>query len=120
MIELTKAREIAEDWISAWNERDLEKILCHHTDELEFVSPLVVSRLGREDGAIRTKRELRDYFSQGIGPGSELHFELLDVLAGVSSITLYYRNHRNQMVAETMSLNDEGMVTKVFVHHRKD
>ena len=118
MIELTKAREIAEDWISAWNERDIEKILCHYTDELEFVSPLVVSRLGREDGTIRTKRELRDYFLQGIGPGSELYFELLDVLAGVSSITLCYRNHRNQMVAETMFLNDEGMVTKVFVHHR--
>ena len=118
MIELKKAREIAEDWISAWNERDLEKILCHYTDELEFVSPLVVSRLGREDGTIRTKRGLRDYFSQGIGPGSELHFELIDVFAGVSSITLYYSNHRNQLVAETMFLNDEGMVIRVFVHHR--
>lgn len=120
MIEPAKAREIAEDWISAWNEHDLEKILCLYTGELEFVSPLVVSRLGREDGTIRTKRELRDYFSQGIGPGSELHFELIDVLAGVSSITLYYSNHRKQMVAETMFLNDEGMAAKVFVHHRTD
>ena len=95
-------------------------MLSHYADALAFVSPLVVRRLDRKDGTIRSKRELRDYFAQSLGPNSDLHFDLIDVLAGVSSVGLVYRNHRGQTVAETMVLNGDGKVTRVFVHHRDD
>ena len=120
MIDLTRAREIAEEWLSAWNAHDLERVLSHYADALEFVSPLVIRRLDRKDGMIRSKRELRDYFAQSLGPNSDLRFDLIDVLAGVSSVGLVYRNHRGQTVAETMVLNGDGKVTRVFVHHRGD
>lgn len=120
MIEPERAREIAADWIAAWNTHDMEAILSHYADELEFVSPLAVARLGRADGAIGTKAELRDYFAPSLGPGSDLRFELIDVFAGVSSITIHYRNHRRQRVAETAFLNGDGLATRVYVHHCPD
>ena len=72
------ARAAAQEWIEAWNAHDLERILSHYADPLEFTSPLVVQRLGRADGTIRSREELRDYFAVGVGAGSPLHFDLLE------------------------------------------
>lgn len=113
-----EAEAFAAEWVAAWNAHDLERILSHYADPLEFISPLVVERLGRDDGAIRSKAELRGYFAAGIAPGSPLSFELIDVLPGVSSVTLYYRNHRGRTVAETMFFGPGGLVERAAVHYR--
>ena len=112
-----EANAIAADWVDAWNVHDLERIMAHYGEALEFTSPLVVERLGRADGTIRTRNELRDYFAMGVGPDSSLKFVLIDVLPGVASLTLYYRNHRDRTVAETMYVDQNGMISKVAVHY---
>ena len=33
-----RASEIAAAWLAGWNARDLDGILAHYADELEFVS----------------------------------------------------------------------------------
>ena len=109
-----EAEAIATEWIAAWNAHDVERILAHYADPLEFTSPLIVERLGRPDGTIRTKDELRGYFTTGLEAGPALRFELLDVLPGVSSVTLYYRNHRGRTVAETMFLNPSPVILPFF------
>lgn len=43
-----------------------------------------------------------------------LRFELIDVLAGIDSITLYYSNVGRRVVAETFVLDGEGRVTKAM------
>jgi hypothetical protein len=118
MISRDRANRITADWIAAWNAHDLEAILSHYADALEFTSPLVVKRLGRADGTIRTKVELRRYFSVGLKPGNGLYFELLDVVPGVTGIALYYRNHRGKTVIETMRLDTDGLVSAVAEHYR--
>ena len=118
MISVEHAEQIAARWLAAWNAHDLGAILSHYADPVEFTSPLVVDRLGRADGTIRTKAELRDYFAIGVGPDSTLRFELIDVLPGVAGITLYYRNHRGKTVAETMFLDGDDRVVKAAVHYR--
>jgi len=112
-----RASEIATAWLAGWNAHDLDGILSHYADELEFVSPLAVKRLGRADGRVSTKAELRDYFAPSLAPGSELRFELEAVFAGVGSVNILYRNHRGQRVAETMFVNGDGLVDRVYVHH---
>jgi len=118
MIERATAERIAEDWIDAWNAHDLERIMTHYADAVVFTSPLIVRRTGREDGTIRSKSDLRDYFAASLTPGSRLRFELLAVFAGVSGITLHYRNHRAESVMETKVLDAAGKAVRVFVHHR--
>jgi ketosteroid isomerase-like protein len=113
----SEADRIAAEWVGAWNAHDLARILSHYAEELEFTSPRVVERLGRADGTIRTKAELKDYFAVGVAPGSTLKFELLDVLPGVASVTLYYRDHGGRTVAETMFFGPAGKVVKAAVHY---
>lgn len=117
-MEQQEAEAIAADWIAAWNAHDVERILAHYADTLEFTSPLIVERLDRADGTIRDKAELRRYFEVGLAAGPALRFELLDVLPGVSSVTLYYRNHRGRTVAEVMFFDPKGQVFRAAVHYR--
>lgn len=117
MIAADRAAQVAAEWIGAWNAHDLDAILSHYAEELEFTSPLIVQRLKRADGTLRSKTELRGYFALGVGPGSSLRFELIDVLPGVDSVTLYYRNHRGQTVAEMMMLDDDNRIIKAVVHY---
>ena len=61
---------------------------------------------------------MRDYFAVGVAPGSTLKFDLVGVLPGVASVTLYYRNHRGRTVAETMFFGPDGTVSRAAVHYR--
>ena len=88
-----------------------------YADPLEFVSPLVVERLGRADGTITRKDELRDYFARSLGPDSTLRFELKGTFIGVSSWTTLFTNHRGQLVAEVAFPDAAGLIERVFVHH---
>ena len=117
MINRAKAEAAAHAWIDSWNRHDLDAVLAHYADTLEFVSPLIVRRLGHADGTIRTKAALRSYFAASLGAGSDLRFDLRAVLLGVTSYTLLYRNHRGQDVAETAFPNDAGLIARAYVHH---
>src|SRR5688572_20446215 len=106
ILDLVKAREIAEDWVAAWNARDLERILSHYADDVVFSSPLVVTRYGEPCGVIRGKAVLRDYFRGGLeAAGPNLRFALIDVLAGVNGYTIYYSRESGATVIDTAVVN---------------
>lgn len=117
MIDGATAAAHARAWIADWNRHDLDAVMTHYADPLEFVSPLVVQRLGRSDGTIRTKAELHTYFAPSVAPGSVLQFDLRAVLCGVTSYTILYRNHRGQDVAETAFPNALGLIVRAYVQY---
>ncbi|HUJ73434.1 MAG TPA: nuclear transport factor 2 family protein [bacterium] len=111
------ASRLAREWLSAWNRHDVDAILAHYAEPLAFTSPLVVKRLGRADGTIRSLAELREYVRMGLQASPDLRFELLECLLGVDSLCLYYRNHRGQHVAEVLHLGPDGRIHQVHVHY---
>ena len=68
----------AKGWIQAWNQRDLEAVLSHYTEDVEFQSPLVFKLLGETSGTVRGKQNLREYFRKALAafPG-DIEIELL-------------------------------------------
>ncbi|HLH21467.1 MAG TPA: nuclear transport factor 2 family protein [Chloroflexota bacterium] len=119
MGDLTRERalELAQAWIDAWNAHDLDAILAHYADEVEFISPFVQRLLGDPSGIVRGKAALRDYFARGLASYPDLRFDLLEVLAGVRSVTVYYRSVRGLLAAEVMCLADDGRVERVLAHY---
>src|SRR5215216_1144563 len=101
MIPLEAAQTFAEAWIEAWNAHDLDAIMEHYAEKIEFTSPLIIKRLDDPTGKIHDKTRLKDYFARGLAH-SDLHFTLLQVLPGVGSVTIYYRRHDGVEVAEMM------------------
>ncbi len=107
----------AEDWVLAWNKHDLDLIMAHYDDAVELTSPVAAQLLGSADGKVMGKAKLRAYFQRGLEAYPELHFHLEDVLWGLDSIVLYYRNQKGTRTAEFMQLSRAGQVTQVVAHY---
>ena len=106
----------AEEWIAAWNAHDLERILPHYTDDFEMSSPVIVQLTGEPSGTLRGKAAVRDYWSRALARTRDLHFDLLDVYAGASSVVIRYRGHRGPS-AEVFWFNAEGKVYRAAAHY---
>lgn len=111
------AQSFAEEWLAAWNSHDLDRILAHYDDEVILASP-VAQKLLNNDGNVRGKSALRDYFQRGLTAYPNLAFELIDVLSGLETIVLYYRNNvRGNKTAEVMLLTPAGKVSRIWANY---
>jgi len=117
MVTDEQARALAGQWIEAWNAHDLDRILAHYADDIEFTSPFVVRLMGNAAGTVRGLAALRDYFATGLSAYPELRFELIGVGTGVDSVVLHYRSVKQLHAFEVMTLNREGKVARVSAHY---
>ena len=111
------AWKLAKEWIAAWNAHDLEAILTHYEEAVELTSPVAAQLLGKADGRVAGKANLRAYFQRGLEAYPELRFELEDVLWGVNSVVLCYKNQKGTRTAEFMELSESGKVTRVVANY---
>ncbi len=108
---------LAKAWIAAWNAHDLDSIMSHYEDAVELTSPAAAQLLGIPGGKVVGKSNLRAYFERGLAAYPELHFELEDVLSGVSTLVLYYKNQKGTRTGEFMELSPTGKVARVVAHY---
>ena len=120
MIEREWAEDFAQEWIEAWNSHDLERILSHYTEDFEMSSPLIIQRTGEPSGTLRGKHNIRPYWEIGLAQQPPLHFQLLEVLVGVSSLVLHYRTASGRLAAEVLTFNEEGQVIKGAAHYNDE
>lgn len=113
----TDAKQFAREWIAAWNSHNLNAILSHYREEVVLISPVAAKLLGDSSGTVRGKAALRAYFAKGLEAYPELRFDLLDVMQGLSSIVLCYKNQNGTKTAEFMELDDSGKVTRVVANY---
>ncbi|HKN85769.1 MAG TPA: nuclear transport factor 2 family protein [Nitrospiraceae bacterium] len=109
---------LAREWVEAWNRHDVNGIMAHYAENILFTSPFVLILANEPTGTLQGTSALRAYFARGLAAYPELRFDLLDVLTGVRSVTLYYRSVHDKVAAETMSLNDDGLIARVECHYR--
>ena len=112
-----EAWKLANEWIAAWNAHDLDAILAHYEDGIELTSPAAAQLLGRADGKVVGKANLRAYFQRGLEAYPELRFELEDVLWGLNSVVLYYKNQKRTRTAEFMEVSASGKVARVVANY---
>jgi len=117
MLTEAEARQFADDWISAWNSHDLEAIVSHYAPEVVLTSPAAAKLLHEPSGMVVGKDALRRYFGRGLEAYPNVTFELVDVLWGISSILLYFKNQRGTMTGEFMELNADRKVTRVVANY---
>ncbi len=116
---LTRAEilNLANDWVAAWNSHDLDAIMSHYDDAVELTSPVAAQLLGIPNGKVIGRANLRSYFQRGLEAFPELHFDLENVLSGLNSVVLYYKNQKETRTAEFMELSAAGKVTRVIAHY---
>jgi ketosteroid isomerase-like protein len=100
------AEHFAREWIAAWNDHDLAAILAHYAEDVVLHSPRIAAVLGTAQPSVRGKDALRDYWVRALETAPELKFEFKSVLVGSNALTILYRNHRQQEVAETLRFEE--------------
>ncbi|WP_327298247.1 MULTISPECIES: nuclear transport factor 2 family protein [unclassified Streptomyces] len=112
-MDLEFAQKFAAEWREDWNSHDLERILAHYHEDVTFSSPMIARFNGDTSGTVRGKDELRAYWRTGLARIPDLHFDVMDVRAGVDSLVIDYRNQIGGRVYEVLTFRD-GLVIAGF------
>lgn len=114
MFDPDRARAIAQEWLDAWNAQDPERVVAHFANNVIVVSPLLEQLRPKSKGVIAGKREVLDYYREGLAAVGEVHFELVEVCASVTEVVIVYRNQRGVLVTESLEYDgDEVIVVRV-------
>lgn len=117
MLTENTARQFAEHWLRAWNSHDLDGIMSHYGQEIVLTSPIAKKLLNLPSGRVAGKDALRSYFMRGLDAYPELRFELIEVMWGLDSMVLYYKNQAGVKAGEFMQFDADGKVIKVVAHY---
>ena len=64
----------AENWVAAWNRRDVDAVLANFAEEAEFESPLARHFAGQS--VLRNKKEIEAYWRAALDRIEDLEFKL--------------------------------------------
>lgn len=113
-------REFAEhfsaEWIAAWNDHDLDRILSHYAEDFTMSSPYIAQIAGEPSGKLEGKAAVGAYWKKALERMPDLRFEHHATLVGAGSVTIYYRGARG-MAAEVFFFGDDGVVVEAAAHY---
>ncbi len=106
-----QAKSFATKWIESWNSCNLDAILYHYDEDVEW-SAACASGHDKLHDTLRGKNELRAHWEKNLVEKSATRFELVEVVTGDSSVTICYRAPEDKFVADVLFFNKNGKVLK--------
>ena len=111
------AKTFAQEWVEAWNSHDLDRILSHYADDFQMTSPFITQMLSEPTGTIKGTENVRVYWAKALERIPDLHFDLIEVLTSVDSITIYYHAVLGKRAAEVLWFDANGKVSRAIAHY---
>jgi hypothetical protein len=115
-----KNKQIASNWLDAFNGRNLEKILSLYDDLAQHYSPKLKQRMPHTQGLIKGKEALRKWWQDAFDRLLSLHYELVRLTADNEQVFIEYLRHVNEeediAVAEVLQIQD-GLIIFSRVYH---
>jgi len=119
MITEETAKAFAAEWINVWNSHNIETILEHYENDVEFYSPLIPLLNFNNEGVIKNKTDLKKYFEIGLHTYPDLHFQLHHCFVGINSVVIYYTSVNGRLSAEVFELSENGKAKRVLCNYSK-
>jgi len=119
MVTEEQAHKFATDWINSWNAHDLDRVMSHYDDNVEYYSMFLLKLTDSQTGMLQGKENVKEYLAKGLDAYPDLQFKLINVFLGVASITLHYQSVNNLIAAEVFELNDKGLASRVQCHYHQ-
>ena len=105
------------DWVEAWNAYDLDRIMLHYADSIEFTAQTVVSRWNKPDGKLNGKEDLRQHFRKGLDLAPNVHFTIEEILYAPNGYAVLYRRENGNRVLDAVELDKTGLAIKVTAYY---
>ena len=112
-----QAHEFAKDWIDSWNSHDLERVLSHYAEDFEMRSPFISQFVNEPSGRLVGKEKVRNYWQVALSKIPDLHFQLIDVQVGATSIAIRYSNQAGKQATEVLFFGGDGLVVRAAAHY---
>ena len=109
-----ETKHFAENWIKSWNSHNMEDILSHYSEDIEITTPMIKLALGIDNGSLKGKEKVKDYWEKALKKIPDLHFELYEVTSGVNSIALFYKSVMDKKAIEVMFFDKNGKINKMY------
>jgi ketosteroid isomerase-like protein len=112
------------EWMAAWNSHDVERILEHYADDVEYFSPFIAAMAQPDgpgaDGRLVGKDAVRAYFAAALDKYSELHFDPpMHVAAGAGSVSFVYESVNGLTAVESLVFAPGSrVVARAHCHYR--
>ncbi|WP_183575172.1 nuclear transport factor 2 family protein [Mucilaginibacter sp. X5P1] len=100
----------AQEWIEAWNQKNIEGIMIHYADDVEFAAITVTKRWDIPNGILNGKAALKKHFLKGIELAPTLKFELVDVLVAPDSFGILYKRETGAFVTDIITFDENNNV----------
>ena len=105
------------NWIDAWNNHDLERILEFYDEKISHTSPKIDNYFLLPDHTIKSKDMLRQYFQNALAQNPDLRFDLIHMLEGIKTLVLVYKRNEMETAAEFLGFNDSGLIISSRSHY---
>src|SRR5882724_4975518 len=91
----TDADAFVAEWMDAWNDHDLDRVLEHYAVDVEYFSPFIAQMADPggpgADGRLVGKAAVRAYFAAALERNPDLHFASPShVAVGAGSVSFVY------------------------------
>lgn len=111
---------IADQWLSAFNRRDLEALLSLYHERAEHYSPKLKIRIPESKGLISGKPELRRWWQDSFDRLPTLQYEKIQLTPYENRVFMEYLRHvageEDIRVGEILEVRD-GLIVSSRVYH---
>jgi ketosteroid isomerase-like protein len=97
MITKEQANKFANDWVASWNTHDLDRVMSHYDDNVEYYSQFVLKLTDNKSGMLQGKNEVQQYLAKALQTYPDLHFKLI--------------------AAEVFEINSKGLAARIQCHY---
>ena len=113
-------KQIANNWMDAFNEHDIEKLLCLYDENALHFSPKLLERKPETLGLIKGKKALRDWWTDAFNRLPTLQYSPTKFIAEIDCIFIEYirsvANEKDLKVGEVLEIRD-GLIVASRVYH---
>ena len=111
-----EALQFARRHVETWNSHNLDAIVALYAEEIELVSPVAAALRG--SATVRGRKDLKEYFAEGLKKYPGLRFDLVHTFLCESSVTILYYGPLGKLVAEVMLLGEDHKIRRVYAHYQ--
>ncbi|NSL85345.1 nuclear transport factor 2 family protein [Chitinophaga solisilvae] len=112
--------QIAQRWLDAFNQRNLEQLLSLYHENAEHYSPKLKLRLPATNGLVTGKPALRSWWQDAFDRLPTLHYKINTLTANGQRVFMEYTRQvsgeADMLVAEVLEIRDGSIIASRVYH----
>lgn len=116
MITQTFAKQFAEEWADAMNQKDFEKISARYAENVEVTTMVMSHNPTERTTTLSGIDRITAFWKNTFNSIPDLKFGMYEFFTSLNSVAIYYTASINKRACEIFYFNDEGKIVRSVAH----